>query len=131
MVVQGSDSEELRDILVAVYGTLKRGYGNNLLLSNAHFISEGKTERQYPMVVHGSGLPFLVEKPGIGFNVDVEMYLVSKEELARLDMLEGHPDWYQRRKRGVITPEGEVLLPYIYFAPSEYYHPKEKFHECY
>ena len=58
VVVQGSDSKELRDILIAVYGTLKRGFGNNVLLSNAIFVSQAKTERQYPMVVHGSGLPY-------------------------------------------------------------------------
>ena len=131
VVVQGSDSEELRDILIAVYGTLKRGFGNNVLLSNAVYVSNAKTERQYPMVVHGSGLPFLVEKPGVGFNVDVELYLVSEDELKQLDMLEGHPDWYKRKKRGAVTPEGETLLPYIYFAPDEYYHKSETLHECY
>lgn len=131
MVVHGSDKEELRDILIAVYGTLKRGFGNNILLSDAVFVSEGKTERKYPMVIHGSGLPFLVEKSGTGFNVDVELFLVSEEELSRLDMLEGHPDWYERKKRGVVTPQGEVLLPYIYFAPDEYYDKHETLYDTY
>lgn len=131
LLVRGGSGEELRDILVAVYGTLKRGFGNHILLSTAVFISKGKTERKYPMVIHGSGLPFLVNKKGIGHNVDVELYLVNKDELNQLDMLEGHPDWYKRKKAGVVTPEGDVMMPYIYFAPESYYSKRENLYETY
>lgn len=121
LLVRGSDSEELRDILIAVYGTLKRGYGNHHLLADAVFIEDATTYSTYPLVVHGSGLPFLVDRPGHGKNVQVECYLVNKKELEWLDMLEGHPNWYERKKRRVITPSGDIILPYIYFAPEEYY----------
>ena len=43
LLVRGSDSEELRDILIAVYGTLKRGYGNHHLLADAVFIEDATT----------------------------------------------------------------------------------------
>ena len=121
LLVRGSDSEELRDILIAVYGTLKKGCGNNLLLADAVYVDDAKTYSAYPLVIHGSGLPFLVDKPGSGHKVTVELYLVNESELKRIDLLEGHPNWYERKKRRVTTTNGEVLLPYIYFAPAEYY----------
>lgn len=124
LLVRGSDSEELRDILIAVYGTLKKGYGNHLLLTNAVYVDDAKTYSTYPLVIHGSGLPFLVDKPGSGKKVTVELYLVNQTELKRIDLLEGHPNWYERKKRRVTTTNGEVLLPYIYFAPAEYYSDK-------
>ena len=48
-LVRRNNSEELHDILVAVYGTLKRGYGNHMLLADSVFIGEGYTEDKYPL----------------------------------------------------------------------------------
>jgi gamma-glutamylcyclotransferase (GGCT)/AIG2-like uncharacterized protein YtfP len=121
LLVREDSSNQLHDILVAVYGTLKRGCGNNLLLHDSVFISEGKTKDNYPLVIGGSGLPFLAKTKGAGKKVEVEVYLVDERTLASLDMLEGHPRWYRREKIDVICTDGTVLTPWVYLAPSEYY----------
>ena len=45
-LVRENNSSELHNILVAVYGTLKRGYGNHMLLANSIYIADGYTEEQ-------------------------------------------------------------------------------------
>mgnify|MGYP003113545514 FL=1 len=125
-MVRESDSGKLHDILVAVYGTLKKGCGNNLLLHDSVFISEGKIKDNYPLVIGGSGLPFLANEKGVGKNVHVEVYLVDEQTLSRLDMLEGHPKWYKREKTDVICTDGTLLNPWVYFAPKEYYREGDK-----
>jgi gamma-glutamylcyclotransferase (GGCT)/AIG2-like uncharacterized protein YtfP len=140
LLVREHYSEELRNFLVAVYGTLKRGYGNHALLHGADFIAEAYTEDKYPLVVHGSGLPFLVDKPGVGKNVKVEVYLVDKDTLEALDMLEGHPDWYERKQKNVLCTglsgdgfdyHNAILSPWIYMAPENYYTEAEVLYETY
>jgi len=139
-LVRGNNSEELHDILVAVYGTLKRGYGNHMLLADSVFIGDGYTEDKYPLVVRGSGLPFLVDMKGTGKRVKVEVYLVDEPTLNRLDMLEGHPEWYKREKKPVLVTgldrEGfsyhnAILEPWVYMAPEDYYSESETLYEEY
>jgi gamma-glutamylcyclotransferase (GGCT)/AIG2-like uncharacterized protein YtfP len=109
------------DIAVAVYGTLKRGYGNNVLLEKSTFVGKGKTTEKYPLVIRTSGLPFMLYKKNQGYNVEVELYLVNKDTLRKLDMLEGHPDWYRRREVSVNIDELDApISAWIYFGPNEY-----------
>ena len=121
----------LLDTPVAVYGTLRRKFGNNSLLNDSLYIDEGKTEYKYPLLIRSSGLPFLINKPGVGHNVHVELYIVDNPTLSRLDMLEGHPDWYKRKKTNIIMKDGEKVNAWIYFGPLEYYNPQEEKHEKY
>ena len=82
-------------VKVFVYGTLKRGYGNNRLLSSSKFISEAVTKDNY--VLRNCGFPYLIldkgeeARPVLG-----EIYEVDKETLQSLDWLEGVPNHYQR-----------------------------------
>lgn len=46
------------DIAVAVYGTLKGGYGNNFILEDATLVGKGKTQDRYPLIIRQGGLPF-------------------------------------------------------------------------
>lgn len=109
------------DIAVAVYGTLKKGYGNNMLLEDSTFVGSGKTTEKFPLVIRTSGLPFLLYKKNEGYNVEVELYLVNKETLRRLDMLEGHPEWYRRREISVNINELDTpITAWVYFGPNQY-----------
>lgn len=109
------------DIAIAVYGTLKSGYGNNFLIEDATFVGKGKTTDKYPLIIRQGGLPFLLNKKDQGYNVEVEVYLVNKKILRRLDILEGHPEWYRRREISVTIDEIDTpLTAWIYFGPSEY-----------
>ena len=109
------------DIAVAVYGTLKGGYGNNFILEDATLVGKGKTADKYPLIIRQGGLPFLLYKLDKGYNVDVEVYLVNKKILRRLDILEGHPEWYRRREISVVIDEIDTAInAWVYFGPNEY-----------
>ena len=101
--------------LIGVYGTLKKGYSNyHAHLSRAMYIGSGQTVDKYPMIVNG--IPYLLNKPGVGHNVDIDLFLVDNEtELPSIDSLEGHPNWYERKRVEVMTDKGNVFMPQVYF----------------
>lgn len=78
-----------------VYGTLKRGYGNNRLLWNSDFLGEGFTIEKFAL--HQHGFP-VASKNGDMDKLPIlgEVYKVSARDLVSCDMLEGHPSWYRR-----------------------------------
>lgn len=102
--------------MVAVYGTLKTGHGNNWMLDKADFMGWGWTNEKHRLCVHG--LPFLIEGGG-GSQVEVEVYRVSTDTLLELDKLEGHPTLYQRRETQVTLSDGEEVTAWIYFAGED------------
>jgi gamma-glutamylaminecyclotransferase len=109
--------EVVQDNLIAVYGTLKRGYGNYYnYLSSSKFIGKGNTKDKYPLII--SGLPYLINKKGEGHNVQVDVFKVTDSKLNDLDRLEGHPNWY-RREKIEIKVKGVVLSCWIYFNIRE------------
>lgn len=112
-----SKDNVLEQHLVAVYGTLKKGYSNyhNHLSSSKH-IGSGVTKEKYPLVI--KGLPYLIEESGVGHNVEVDVFKVSDSVLANLDRLEGHPNWY-RRKEVTILVKKKPLVCWIYFNIKE------------
>lgn len=123
-----SKANVLQDNLVAVYGTLKRGYNNYYsYLANARHIGRGKTQDKYPLIVEG--LPYLVNKKGVGYNVEVDVFSVSDMQLGRLDQLEGHPRWY-KRVQIPIKVDNRVLNCWVYFNPKEV-SSKTQLHQSY
>jgi len=127
--MQGQSDVLDNDIAVAVYGTLKGGYNNNFILEDATLVGKGKTADRYPLIIRQGGLPFLLYKLDRGYNVEVEVYLVNKKILRRLDILEGHPEWYRRREIPIVIEEIDTAIKaWVYFGPSEYdnlvYHEK-------
>ncbi len=111
-----SKDNVIQDNLVAVYGTLKKGFHNNSLLRGSTYIGKGVTQKKYPMVAQG--IPYLIEDEGKGFNVDVQLYAVSDSTLDSLDSLEGHPTWYQRKEIEVVIG-GKTWTAWIYFNIKE------------
>jgi gamma-glutamylcyclotransferase (GGCT)/AIG2-like uncharacterized protein YtfP len=107
-----SKANVLQDNLVAVYGTLKRGEGNYHLLRSAEYLGRGKTAEKFPLVV--SGLPYLYKESGVGYNVEVDVFKVSDQRLARLDQLESHPKWYKREQVNILV-KGKQLKCWVYF----------------
>ena len=78
---------------VAVYGSLKKGFGNHRLIKDSMFIDVGFTEPKFTMYSLG-GFPALHKGSD---SILVEVYLVNANTtLPYLDSLEGHPDWYKR-----------------------------------
>lgn len=105
--------------LLAVYGTLKRGRGNNRLLETSEYLGEAKTLGRFRMTA--SGVPFVHsgEHPD-GSPIAVEVYRPdSVDTWEALDCLENHPDWYYREKTAVVFPDGEELECWLYFMPDQ------------
>lgn len=84
---------------VFVYGTLKRGYGNNRLLQNATFVAEDVLKDHSAIYSFGTG-GFPVAFKAEGKNLAGEVWDISgdhqEETLRRLDALEGEGYMYHR-----------------------------------
>jgi gamma-glutamylcyclotransferase (GGCT)/AIG2-like uncharacterized protein YtfP len=78
---------------VFVYGTLKRGLGNHRLMLDATFLGDATIERLSCWEM-GGGLP-IAWPISFGF-LRGEVYEVTDEQLQTLDILEQHPEWYER-----------------------------------
>ena len=101
---------------VFVYGTLKRGHGNHILMQDSVFLGPALTDKKYTM--YKSGIPFVSKSPNTT-QIIGELYDVVKTTLDDLDMLEGHPTWYKREKVPVthISRQGEIetVDAWLYF----------------
>lgn len=111
-----SKPDVIEDNIIAVYGTLKKGYGNHKwYLEDSKFLGKGTTKDRYPLVV--DGLPYLIDEKGKGHNVNVEVYKVNDKTFAQLDRLEGHPTWYCRRQIPILV-NGKTVICWVYFNIS-------------
>lgn len=103
----------MTDYYVFVYGTLKKGWGNNQrYLSTAQYIRstmlKGISIHYDPM----STLPFAKKNPKGKIVGDI--FKVDKMTLRNLDMLEAHPEWYKR-----VLFQIKGLKVWIYLNPDE------------
>lgn len=81
---------------VFVYGTLKKGYGNNRLLSGAIYVGKGETVEKFLMKTT-TGFPVVLEKDKKA-SVFGEIYEINDAILETLDGLEGYPSMYGRKE---------------------------------
>ena len=113
-----SKTNVLQDNLVAVYGTLKKGFSNyHAYLTNSKHLGSGVTKQKYPLVVNG--LPYLLPQVGVGHNVKVDVFKVSDLTFKKLDSLEGHPRWYKREEIEINMDGKPNLTCWVYFNPIE------------
>lgn len=61
----------------------------------------------------------MIEKSGLGHNVEVDVFKVSSSVLNNLDRLEGHPIWYKRKQIEIKMKDGRTLTCWIYFNIKE------------
>ena len=104
---------EKRNILIATYGTLRKGFGNHRLLKNAKYLGTFNSEPLYNLHDLG-GFPGL--KHNGNTSVVMEVYKVTPEEAYNVDCLEGYnpnekPTFYD--KEIIETPFGKAGV-YIY-----------------
>ena len=97
--------------LVFVYGTLKFGFSNSGFLLNSQIIGRGETKQNYAL--YQAELPYLLNDKE--HKVKGEVYNVNEETLFYLDMLEGHPYLYTRKKIKILTEKGKTLNCWTYF----------------
>jgi gamma-glutamylcyclotransferase (GGCT)/AIG2-like uncharacterized protein YtfP len=107
---------------IAVYGTLRKGWGNNRLLQQCEFIGSGHTKEKYQMTA--SGIPFVHPDKKVS-KIKVEIYNVEGKDLERVDSLEGYSpedhdrSWYKRTPIQVVMDNGEEIEASIYFNQQE------------
>lgn len=90
--------------LVFVYGTLKQGYGNHRLLTEAEKLGTAIVQ---DVTLYDMGFPVAIDSDG-DF-VTGEVYRVDDEEtMQRLDWLEGYPSFYDRKL--VDTEHGQAWM---------------------
>ena len=80
--------------IVAVYGSLRKGFGNHGFLKNQSFKGTDIVPN-YKMYSLGA-FPGIV--PDDGGSIFAEIYEVDEETFKALDRLEGHPNFYCRRQ---------------------------------
>ena len=98
---------------LAVYGSLRQGFHNHHLLAHCHYLGIFTSASHYTMVDLGR-FPGLFH--GNTSPIVVEVYRVDAPTLAQLDILEGHPDHYERHLQ-TIEGFGEAWL---YIMPAGY-----------
>jgi gamma-glutamylaminecyclotransferase len=106
---------------IFVYGTLKRGYGNNRLLQKdtVTFIDEVITKDLFFM--NSVGFPYLFPKNIFNFNMGLvfrrargELYFTEDERvIANLDALEGEGHHYHRKTIAIDGHEDKEVFAYF------------------
>lgn len=91
--------------LIFVYGTLRQSHGNHQLLKDARFYGVGATKDNYSMYIAG-GYPYVISSEA-RYPIVGELYAVDDETLEKLDKMEGHPHYFERREVIVIVNEME------------------------
>jgi len=112
------EGEEAQELLVAVYGTLKRGMGNHHLLKNSKYLGKAVSVARF-LLGHG-GFPAVIPSMN-GKRIVVELYEISS--ISKLDQLEGYPVHYDRKKFSFVTPDGRKHRAWLYFyhSPGSYH----------
>jgi gamma-glutamylaminecyclotransferase len=124
-----SKANVLETNVIAVYGTLKKGYSNYYhYLTGSKYVGGGKTKNKYPLIK--DGLPYVVNKPGIGHNIEVDVFKVSDQTFENIDSLEGHPIWYKREQITIMV-KGKEVVCWLYFNPTIELKPHHKFLKTY
>lgn len=96
-------------MLVFVYGSLRKGFGNHYLLENSQFVKEA-TLSGFQMYSLG-GFPAITHSRSKKDKIKGEIYEVNEATLYHLDRLEGHPNFYFRE--AYFTDDREIVQTYI------------------
>ena len=99
---------------VFVYGTLLRGQSNHRVLRGGLFVREARTRAEHTMFDLGA---FPGVARGGATAIVGEIFDVDAGVLERLDMLEGHPRFYERQ--AIELEDGERVSAYL--LPLERY----------
>ena len=111
-----SQINPLDDGYVFVYGTLKQGCRNHHWMRDTPCLGAARTVGCYALYL-AQRIPFLF-KGEARYPVQGELYRVDADQLAHLDVLERHPEWYTREQIAVYAPDGSQVQAWAYFCPA-------------
>ena len=116
------EKQKNKTMKVFVYGTLKKGGGNNAFLQNSKYLGTGWSHDKYRLFTDGS-LPY-VDKVENNY-IKGEVYEVDEWTFMCLDNLEGHPHFYKREEVWIEVPVNEDdmkdYLCWMYFINEHPY----------
>lgn len=98
--------------LVFVYGTLKTNQPNHYLLEDsengsAKLVCHGKTSELFPLIIATRyNSPYVLKAPGIGHQINGEIYSIDEKMLQILDKLEDHPNLFERQQTQIRADDG-------------------------
>lgn len=118
-----NDAPDKGMIRVLVYGTLKAGHSNYGLMkaADAQFIGYDSISGPYQMFDLGA-IPAVMDAENQGNRIiRGELYAIKAEGLAALDLMEGHPNLYQRRK---LWTDVHKRRAWIYMLVAPHFKPE-------
>ena len=103
-------------MLIAVYGSLRKGFGNNNIIESAIYKGEFDTKPEYSLYAVSPSFPGLKENGTT--SIRMEVYEVDEHTLSRVNMLEGYNENRNSRTNHynritITTPFGKAYA-YIY-----------------
>lgn len=63
-------------------------------------------------------MPYLIEDIGNGYQIEVDVFKISKLVLERIDEIEIHPTWYRRKQISILL-KGNTVTCWIHFSITE------------
>lgn len=93
--------------LIFVYGTLKRGWGNNVIIRDQRFLGEAFTLVPNFRMYSLGGYPGVVAGDR---QIKGEVWEVDDNAFNRCDRLEGNPEFYKREKVEVLVVVGDETI---------------------
>ncbi|KHJ92164.1 AIG2-like family protein [Oesophagostomum dentatum] len=106
-------------IRVFVYGTLKRGEPNASVMTETEghqrFVGVGRTKLPFPLIVASKyNIPFVLNEPGKGYQIEGEVYEIDDVKLKVLDVLEAYPTLYWRQLEPILLDNNTEVSAWIY-----------------
>lgn len=99
---------------VAVYGSLRQGFGNHLLLKTSEYLGTQTVNIPYKMIsLWRASFPALLPVKENN-EITIEVYNVTEQTFQNLDRLEGYPSHYNR-----VEIETDYGNAWIYFQERE------------
>lgn len=101
--------------LLAVYGTLKQGYGNHVYIREAQLPFIGNMVTKDPaFFMYGGGFPIVTDDVH-EHQISVEVYeFEDEQQITGIDRLEGHPRWYRRKQFTFVDAVGNEHTAWMY-----------------
>jgi|TARA_B110000211_G_C13991377_1_gene514179 gamma-glutamylcyclotransferase (GGCT)/AIG2-like uncharacterized protein YtfP len=89
-------------IKLAVYGTLRKGYGNYYhFLQESSFLGIYTTQNKYRLII--SDYPCVLPHNGEGYHIVVDVFEINLQTLIEIDQFENHPIDYERHQISLHT----------------------------
>ena len=104
---------------VFVYGTLLKGMFNHGRMNGARYCGKGRTMEKYYMTA--GTVPYVNSDPQIAEDkIKGELYEVGPGQLRHIDIMEGHPTFYERRLCAVEMEYGWTEIVWMYFNDNHF-----------